>query len=180
MNSDGCQISKRDARGAFLDGVREILSSSDRILTETSSHRENENEIGLTPRRASVWAGGQRDNGIDSVDGRVELATRDKYAALHDLPLPGSGRVEKEAGPDQKSTCVDVCAEFTGIRECRTRCAPDARDKKHACREACQTAFGSACDRAFPASGEGGSTNFKICLSYTSASCEDTCGKFQS
>ena len=77
-------------------------------------------------------------------------------------------------------TCVDVCAEFTGIRDCQTRCARDKRDKKHACREACQTAFGSACDRAFPASGEGGSTNFKICLSYMSASCEDTCGKFRS
>ena len=76
--------------------------------------------------------------------------------------------------------CVDVCAEFTGIRDCQTRCARDKRDKKHACGEACQTAFGSACDRAFPASGEGGSTNFKICLSYMSASCEDTCGKFRS
>lgn len=122
----------------------------------------------------------QRDNGIDSVDGHLELASRDKYAALHNLPLPGSGRVTPDAGADQKNTCVDVCAEFTGIRDCQTRCARDARDKKHACREACQTAFGSACDRAFPASGEGGSTNFKICLSYMSASCEDTCGKFRS
>ncbi len=122
----------------------------------------------------------QRDNGIDSVDGHLELASRDKYATLHNLPLPGSGRVTPDAGADQKNTCVDVCAEFTGIRDCQTRCARDKRDKKHACREACQTAFGSACDRAFPASGEGGSTNFKICLSYMSASCEDTCGKFRS
>lgn len=122
----------------------------------------------------------QRDNGVDSVDGHLELASRDKYAALHNLPLPGSGRVTSDASADQKNTCVDVCAEFTGIRDCQTRCARDKRDKKHACGEACQTAFGSACDRAFPASGEGGSTNFKICLSYMSASCEDTCGKFRS
>lgn len=114
------------------------------------------------------------------MDGHLELASRDKYAALHNLPLPGSGRVTSDASADQKNTCVDVCAEFTGIRDCQTRCARDKRDKKHACGEACQTAFGSACDRAFPASGEGGSTNFKICLSYMSASCEDTCGKFRS
>ena len=50
------------------------------------------------------------------MDGHLELASRDKYAALHNLPLPGSGRVTSDASADQKNTCVDVCAEFTGIR----------------------------------------------------------------
>lgn len=111
--------------------------------------------------------------------GELSTASRDKYASLFGLPLPGSGRVTDTAKSDSKNTCVDVCAEFTGVTECQTRCASDPRDKKHACREACQTAFGTACDRAFPASGESGSTNFKICLSYMSASCEETCAKFR-
>ena len=85
--------------------------------------------------------------------GELSTASRDKYASLFGLPLPGSGRVTDTAKSDSKNTCVDVCAEFTGVTECQTRCASDPRDKKHACREACQTAFGTACDRAFPASG---------------------------
>ena len=122
----------------------------------------------------------QKDNGVADAGGELSTASRDKYASLFGLPLPGSGRVTETAKSDSKNTCVDVCAEFTGVTECQTRCASDPRDKKHACREACQTAFGTACDRAFPASGESGSTNFKICLSYMSASCEETCAKFRS
>jgi hypothetical protein len=106
--------------------------------------------------------------------------SRDLYASTHGLPLPGSGRVTKDASGDVKNTCVDACAEFSGLKDCQTRCVRDPRDRKHACREACQTAFGTACDRAFPVSGEGGSTNFKICLSYMASSCEETCRKFKS
>ena len=93
---------------------------------------------------------------------------------------PARGGSRRTRARTRKTRAWTCAPEFTGIRDCQTRCARDKRDKKHACGEACQTAFGSACDRAFPASGEGGSTNFKICLSYMSASCEDTCGKFRS
>jgi hypothetical protein len=48
-------------------------------------------------------------------------------------------------------------------------------EKKHACREACQVAFSSACDRAFPPSSENGPHNYKTCLQYLEASCKDTC-----
>ena len=72
-----------------------------------------------------------------------------------------------------------MCAEFTGIQDCQTRCVANLSDKKHACREACQMAFSTACDRAFPASSEGGSVNVKICLGYLVTSCEDTCKKFR-
>ena len=92
---------------------------------------------------------------------------------------PTQSPFSRSAPMTQKNTCVDVCAEFTGVQDCQTRCVRDPGDKKHACLEACQTAFSTACDRAFPASGEGGSTNFKICLSYLQTSCEDTCKKFR-
>lgn len=100
-------------------------------------------------------------------------ATHETLTRVHLISLLPFGPIT------QKNTCVDVCAEFTGVQDCQTRCVRDPGDKKHACLEACQTAFSTACDRAFPASGEGGSTNFKICLSYLQTSCEDTCKKFR-
>jgi hypothetical protein len=69
--------------------------------------------------------------------------------------------------------CIDVCADFAGQQDCQTRCVRRvhacadsgralavshgayrlrprrraAEDKKYACREACQVAFSTACDR---------------------------------
>ena len=115
----------------------------------------------------------------DEEGGGFGLDARTRYARQCDLPEPGSSRVTAAARANEKNTCVDVCAEFTGVKDFQTRCVQDADDKKHACREACQVAFGNACDRAFPASGDDGSTNFKICLSYMATSCHDTCKKFR-
>ena len=97
----------------------------------------------------------------------------------HNMPIPGSDRMTADATNDTKNTCIDVCAEFTGTQDCQTRCVRNPADKKHACREACQVAFGAACDRAFPPSAEGGAQNYKICLQYLGASCEDTCKQFR-
>ena len=55
------------------------------------------------------------------------------------------------------------------------RCVRIESEKKHACREACQVAFSSACDRAFPPTSENGPHNYKTCLQYLEASCKDTC-----
>mmetsp|Transcript_8719 Transcript_8719/g.32613 ORF Transcript_8719/g.32613 Transcript_8719/m.32613 type:complete len:205 (+) Transcript_8719:897-1511(+) len=173
-DGDACYFPRDLGRGSYGGDVhclQRFLTRKGYLLEEPTGY--------FGDRTAAATKRWQRDNGVDSVDGTLEPSSRDKYALLHGLPLPGSGRITSGAGPDQKNTCVDVCSEFTGVRDCQTRCAVDKKDKKHACREACQTSFGSACDRAFPASGEGGSTNFKICLSYMSASCEDTCGKFR-
>ena len=98
---------------------------------------------------------------------------------------------------------MDVCAEFAGQQDCQTRCVRAVADKRFACREACQVAFSTACDRAFPPSVEGGalcgrrggaaaarpgsdphavspagSDNYQTCLRYLDASCSDSCAAF--
>ena len=137
--------------------------------------------------------------------GWVMGGVRRRYAQKHSLPLPDttSAAGSKDIA-GAKKTCIDVCAEFGGVQDCQTRCvhltdmrfAPPSyakplcllsaarctgrcvrieSEKKHACREACQGAFSSACDRAFPPTSENGPHNYKTCLQYLEASCKDTC-----
>lgn len=108
--------------------------------------------------------------------GVMDMSSRTWYAKKHSLPLPDttSAAGSKDTG-GAKKTCIDVCAEFGGVQDCQTRCVRIESEKKHACREACQVAFSSACDRAFPPTSENGPHNYKTCLQYLEASCKDTC-----
>ena len=106
----------------------------------------------------------------------VGLATRQAYSQKVGLPAPSTPGNAGEQEPD--TTCIDVCAEYAGKRECQTRCVRDDADKPHACREACQTAFSAACDRAFPPSSDNGQANFQSCLSHLETSMNDTCRQF--
>ena len=42
---------------------------------------------------------------------------------------------------------------------------------------ALQVAFSAACDRAFPPTADGGTSNYKTCLQYMEQSCKDTCAQ---
>lgn len=62
--------------------------------------------------------------------------------------------------------CVRIALRRTKplVGGCGTgRCVRIESEKKHACREACQVAFSSACDRAFPPTSENGPHNYKVC-----------------
>mmetsp|Transcript_17062 Transcript_17062/g.32653 ORF Transcript_17062/g.32653 Transcript_17062/m.32653 type:complete len:179 (+) Transcript_17062:270-806(+) len=122
----------------------------------------------------------QNSSGISAaIKGTVDLSSRIWYAKKQGLPAPDSTlSADSKDKPGQKKTCIDVCAEFGGVQDCQTRCVRSEADKKHACREACQVAFSSACDRAFPVNADNGPQNYKICLQYLEASCKDTCQSY--
>lgn len=112
--------------------------------------------------------------------GVLNMGTRQWYAKKFGLPSPSDPSPSADY-PDkqgQKKTCIDVCAEFGGTQDCQTRCVRNDSEKKHACREACQVAFSSACDRAFPPSSANGPQNYTICLQYLDASCKETCQQY--
>jgi len=171
---DSCYFPRDLGRGSYGGDVhcfQQYLSARGYLLEEPTGFFGER-----TAAAAKRW---QKDSGLGYIDGDLETTSRSFFATQNGLPAPGSGRVTMKAQAHEKNTCIDVCAEFTGIQHCQTRCVNDLADKKHACREACQVGFGTACDRAFPASDEGGSANFKICLGYMETSCEDTCKKFR-
>lgn len=122
----------------------------------------------------------QSEVGISSKDkGHIDMPTRSWYAKKQGLPVPDmSSASDSKDKHGQKKTCIDVCAEFGGVQDCQTRCVRSEGEKRHACREACQVAFSSACDRAFPVNAENGPQNYKVCLQYLEASCKDTCQSY--
>ena len=94
--------------------------------------------------------------------------------------LPPPGRMDANArGPGgEGKTCIDVCSELGGFQDCAARCVVDPADRSHACREACQVAFGAACDRAFPSDQDPGGENYRACLGQLAKSCTDTCREY--
>mmetsp|Transcript_33915 Transcript_33915/g.83173 ORF Transcript_33915/g.83173 Transcript_33915/m.83173 type:complete len:181 (-) Transcript_33915:117-659(-) len=171
---DACYFPRDLSRGSYGGDVhcfQQFLSHKGYLMDDPTGYYGEK-----TATAAKRW---QKDTGLGAESGEVDLKARVKYANQHGLPAPGSGRVSDDAKANEKNTCIDVCAEFTGTQDCQTRCVKNVADKKHACREACQMAFGAACDRAFPTNVEGGASNFKICLNYLAASCEDTCKQFR-
>ena len=73
----------------------------------------------------------QKASGLDAAggsDGKVDARSRETYATAHGLPAAGSGRVTVDAKANEKNTCIDVCAEFTGTQDCQTRQGRMRRD----------------------------------------------------
>ena len=104
--------------------------------------------------------------------------TRAKYARKHGLPPPGRMDAKSRGPGGEGKTCIDVCSELGGYQDCATRCVADPADRSHACGEACQVAFGAACDRAFPSGQDAGGENYKACLSQLAQSCANTCREY--
>ena len=173
---DRCSFPRNLARGTFggdVNCLQQLLAHEGFLtLEEPSGFFGAHTEDAL--RR---W---QAANGL-AAESVFSLPARALYAQKRGLPLPDSGRIfaDGDAAGAGGRTCVDVCAEFAGIQDCQTRCVRDAKDKKFACRDACQLAFSTACDRAFPPSVEGGSANYAVCLQYLDTACEDACASFE-
>ena len=86
-------------------------------------------------------------------------------------------------------TCLDVCSDFNGIQDCKTRCvsmpettaAPSRNGDQmyHACKSACQSSYGVSCDRAFPMTDADGQSKFTTCMGEMQQSCSDLCSRYR-
>ena len=172
---DTCYFPRDLAKGSYggdVNCLQQYLKHKGYLNEEPTGYYGEVTETGVKKWQSSV--------GLTPPKGVVDKATRSWYAAKQGLPAPDSTSAagDKDALGDKKKTCIDVCAEFGGVQDCQTRCVRADVEKKHACREACQVAFSSACDRAFPPNSENGPQNYKICLQYLEASCKDTCHSY--
>ena len=139
--------------------------------------------------------------------GVFDLGTRKAYARKYDLPQPDETRMSEIESDDQGShrVCLDVCSDFNGFQDCKTRCVPASVSREtakgerssspsssttlfsssedgakyHACRSACQVSFGVSCDRAYPMTAPDGQSKFTNCLRSLQDECESLCSKYK-
>lgn len=138
-----------------------------------------------------------------TVLGVFDLGTRKAYARKYELPQPDEAQISEIESEDENGPrfCLDVCSDFSGFQDCKTRCVPASSraddkgrspaaatssrsgvapdGKYHACRSACQVSYGVSCDRAYPMAAPDGQTSFTRCLSSMQEHCESLCAKYK-
>ena len=74
---------------------------------------------GVSKKKLTRRSFARRDNGVDSVDGHLELASRDKYAALRGYRSPARGGSRRTRARTRINTSPDVSAPTPGSRDRR-------------------------------------------------------------
>ncbi|CAG9462195.1 unnamed protein product [Pedinophyceae sp. YPF-701] len=97
------------------------------------------------------------------IKGVFDFGSRMRYAESHGLERP-SMAVNPGLVDGQERFCIDVRSELNGESAAETRCVAHEADKVHACREACQFSFASACDKMYPAGTPDGENSYAKCL----------------
>mmetsp|Transcript_15100 Transcript_15100/g.20835 ORF Transcript_15100/g.20835 Transcript_15100/m.20835 type:complete len:183 (+) Transcript_15100:254-802(+) len=176
---DSCYFPRDISKGTYggdVNCLQQYLQHTGYLSEDPTGYFGEVTETAVKKWQSAVGLPGSSSPSSGSLD----AASRAWYARKHGLPCPNSTSTAeaKGGGKGQKKTCIDVCAEFGGVQDCQTRCVKADTEKKHACREACQVAFSSACDRAFPSNTDNGPQNYKTCLQFLEASCKDTCHSY--
>ena len=175
-------------RGSFTSGVfdfntrrayarrHRLPEPGDNDISEIGTSRM-EDQVRGDPRARRPGGRPPRGAAVPSGFGASERATRRPAA-----PTRAQGKPR---------TCLDVCSDFNGIQDCKTRCVPtpdpaggsarrdgDQQRMYHACRSACQASYGVSCDRAFPMTDEDGQGNFTACMAEMQQRCSELCAGY--
>ncbi|GHP07481.1 hypothetical protein PPROV_000622300 [Pycnococcus provasolii] len=175
-DGEACYFPRDLSRGAFGGDVFCLQHFLKRqgALNEAPSGYFGEK----TEKAVEKW---QSREGILPSNGILAWTSRTRYAKVNGLPQPRPGVAAGASTSDGKErTCIDVCSEHSGVQDCQTRCVRNDGERLHACREACQVTFSTACDRAYPASAPGGAKNYRDCLAHLTRSCHETCKEYTS